>query len=202
VGSRGESVAVVQRALNDISARYPAIPTLNADGVFGPLTQASVIAFQRIFGLNPDGVVGPLTWGMLVRVLTEWSSVPVPLPYPGELLRVGSRGNDVMNVQRLLNQISARNPSIPTLAEDGVFGPRTEASVIAFQRAYAIADNGIVGPVTWAWLTSVANSLRFVIGSAAMVESASVTPLAVGLPMLEKQDVLPLMMLMMYGLNR
>jgi peptidoglycan hydrolase-like protein with peptidoglycan-binding domain len=45
----------VQRCLNSVRARFPSIGQLNVDGIFGPLTQASVQEFQRLFGLNPDG---------------------------------------------------------------------------------------------------------------------------------------------------
>jgi cell wall-associated NlpC family hydrolase len=35
------------------------------DGVYGPITRAAVIAFQRTHGLEVDGVVGPQTLGAL-----------------------------------------------------------------------------------------------------------------------------------------
>jgi peptidoglycan hydrolase-like protein with peptidoglycan-binding domain len=34
-------------------------------GIFGPITQSAVIAFQNAAGLNPDGIVGPLTWAAM-----------------------------------------------------------------------------------------------------------------------------------------
>jgi peptidoglycan hydrolase-like protein with peptidoglycan-binding domain len=37
------------------------------DGVFGPRTEAALVAFQRATGLAPDGVAGPLTWSALAR---------------------------------------------------------------------------------------------------------------------------------------
>src|SRR5918997_5285420 len=54
VGSQGELVAQVQRALD--------IP---ADGIYGPQTEAAVRRLQRSAGLLVDGVVGPETWAAL-----------------------------------------------------------------------------------------------------------------------------------------
>jgi len=65
VGSRGDSVRQVQHCLNRVS--QPCSRQLTEDGAFGPLTQAAVITFQRMFELTPDGVVGPITWGRLAQ---------------------------------------------------------------------------------------------------------------------------------------
>lgn len=58
-GSRGEDVTALQQALQQ--AGYD----LAADGVFGPVTQRCVRAYQQRHGLDPDGVAGPLTWAAL-----------------------------------------------------------------------------------------------------------------------------------------
>lgn len=55
-GARGQDVARLQRMLVTHGAR------IAVDGVFGPMTAASVRAFQAQRGLVADGIVGPQTW--------------------------------------------------------------------------------------------------------------------------------------------
>lgn len=64
-------------------------------------------------------------------------------------LRRGSTGDDVVYVQRLLNDINKAN-----LTVDGIFGDRTEAAVKSFQETNKLAVDGIVGPNTWKVLLS------------------------------------------------
>jgi peptidoglycan hydrolase-like protein with peptidoglycan-binding domain len=59
-------------------------------------------------------------------------------------LREGARGPAVTDLQNRL-KAAGFNPG----ASDGVFGPRTKAAVVAFQRAQGITVDGIVGPQTW-----------------------------------------------------
>ncbi|MDD6200682.1 MAG: peptidoglycan-binding protein [Firmicutes bacterium] len=70
--------------------------------------------------------------------------------YPGTPLRRGSSGPSVVVIQVELNRISQNYPAIPKLASvDGIFGSRTEASVIAFQQIFDLNPDGIVGQATW-----------------------------------------------------
>lgn len=59
LGSRGESVKSLQKALMDCGA------AISDDGIFGPKTRIAVISFQQAAGLAPDGIVGPQTWAKL-----------------------------------------------------------------------------------------------------------------------------------------
>ena len=53
--------------------------------------------------------------------------------YPGTPLRQGSTGPNVVVLQVALNRIAQSYPAIPKIpAADGIFGPRTEATVRAF----------------------------------------------------------------------
>lgn len=67
IGSRGNTVRLMQGFLAELRAPYPSLPFIAVDGIFGPETEAAVIHFQRIFGLAPDGVIGPITWNAIVR---------------------------------------------------------------------------------------------------------------------------------------
>ena len=62
VGSSGSKVRQMQQQLNRIHQNYPAIPTVTADGIFGPATKAAVQKFQSVFGLPATGVVDYPTW--------------------------------------------------------------------------------------------------------------------------------------------
>jgi murein DD-endopeptidase MepM/ murein hydrolase activator NlpD len=59
VGSQGELVAHVQRALH-----------VTADGIFGVQTDAAVRSYQQAAGLEVDGIVGLATWGSLFESQT------------------------------------------------------------------------------------------------------------------------------------
>ncbi len=60
----------------------------------------------------------------------------IPASWPRENLQVGSRGEKVRQMQAQLARISRAYPAIPTIAADGVYGPRTEAAVEEFQSIY------------------------------------------------------------------
>ncbi len=70
--------------------------------------------------------------------------------YPGTPLRRGSTGPNVVVLQVALNRIAQNYPAIPKIpAADGIFGPRTEASVRKFQQVFNLTEDGIVGSATW-----------------------------------------------------
>lgn len=62
-----------------------------------------------------------------------------------ETLQLGSRAIPVKLLQRLLNKKGAA----PRLTEDGAFGPKTRAALVAFQARERIAQDGVAGPATW-----------------------------------------------------
>ena len=59
-GEEGRQVEQLQDRLNEIYEEQ-----LEVDGIFGELTEATVIDFQESKGLDADGIVGPDTWKAL-----------------------------------------------------------------------------------------------------------------------------------------
>ena len=62
IGASGEKVRQLQNQLNRIARNYPAIPTVTADGIYGPATAEAVRTFQGIFDLPQTGVTDYPTW--------------------------------------------------------------------------------------------------------------------------------------------
>lgn len=90
-----------------------------------------------------DGPHFQLTW-------RAYPAAGAKRPGPDERRRlvVGAHGKLVAELQSRLNLAGAR------LRVDGDFGPKTVAAVRRFQRRRELVADGIVGPKTWAALTS------------------------------------------------
>lgn len=81
IGASGDKVRQLQRQLNRIAQDYPAIPTLNVDGIYGPRTAESVRIFQRIFGLPQTGVTDFATWYAISRIYVGVARLSEPGAY-------------------------------------------------------------------------------------------------------------------------
>jgi peptidoglycan hydrolase-like protein with peptidoglycan-binding domain len=118
------TVRSLQYLLDAHGAKVP------ADGVFGVKTEAALVAFQRTHHLTVDGVAGAKTWAALIATV-----------------KLGSTGYAVRAVQDQMNYRASRYGY--KVAVDGIFGPVTRLSILAFQAAGKITADGVVGPVTW-----------------------------------------------------
>ena len=163
-GASGQNVRLVQFWLKIAHTVYSRLNDLTVDGRFGAATTAAVKRFQTYFGLTSDGVVGRTTWNKLYEVYNDianklLSSSLRPGEYPG-ILRRGSSGTAVRELQFYLYLLSAYESSIPTVGIDGNFGAATENAVRAYQRFAGLTVDGIVGRATWESLYGKASALR------------------------------------------
>lgn len=73
----------------------------------------------------------------------------IPVSYPGEILQIGSMGDDVRTIQRQLNSISNNYPAISKIAVDGNYGENTLNAVKTFQSIFGLPQTGYVDYKTW-----------------------------------------------------
>ena len=163
-GSSGQNVRLVQFWLKIARTVYSSLNNVTVDGIFGSSTVAAVRRFQTYFGLTSDGVVGRTTWNKLYEVYNDIANRLLspslrPGEYPG-VLRNGSTGTAVRELQFYLYLMSAYQSSIPSVSIDGRFGAATEAAVRAYQRFAGLTVDGIVGRKTWDSLYGKASALR------------------------------------------
>lgn len=150
VGSTGDKVREIQKIVG-----------VEADGIFGPKTEAAVRQWQSNLRITADGVWGPQTEEATRNLFVFLANIPaVEQVAPSneflkavedarrQILRQGSSGGAVKIAQAALNGKGY------ALVADGVFGPRTDSAVRSFQRDRGLQVDGIVGPQTWNALLS------------------------------------------------
>ena len=138
LGSRSSDVKTLQEMLNAKGFHAGSV-----DGIFGKNTRAAVIAFQNANGLAADGIVGKLTWAKLYDTTAALPSASTAAGTQPMVYR-GSRGDAVRRLQELLHK-----KGFDCGAVDGIFGSKTYAAVMAFQKANGLSADGIAGPLTW-----------------------------------------------------
>ena len=105
-------------------------------------------AITKLLAGGPGATAG--TKGAPLRLQRAVTSPPVVQREAGPpLLRVGSVGSEVVDLQAALNSAGVARPPLVT---DGQFGGGTRSAVVALQRGAGIAPDGIVGPDTRAAL--------------------------------------------------
>ena len=118
--------------------------------------------FQKQFSLTVDGVVGKATWYKIsyiyvsVKDLAELTSEGETFTgaqsagaWPGTVLRRGSTGRSVEQVQFWLSSLAQFDSDLPSVRVDGSFGAATERAVKAFQKSEGLTQDGVVGQTTW-----------------------------------------------------
>ena len=79
----------------------------------------------------------------------------VPISYGGEVLTLGSEGEQVRTIQVQLNRIAQNYPAIPKIPADGVYGPATQEAVTEFQKIFHLPQTGSVDFAGWYEISNV-----------------------------------------------
>lgn len=145
-------------AIDSASLSAPGFLSIDHDGKSrGTTPDRGAYERVRLFATTSGTTSGGGGFGgvlMPVQGVTTFSSKSQkPLV---RTLRMGMSGDDVKELQKLLNQkgfaVAASGPGSQG-QETKLFGLRTYRAVVAFQKAHNLKPDGVVGPKTWAMLT-------------------------------------------------
>ena len=164
-GDAGEEVKEIQRHINYISRYSPdMVGGVTETGVFGPLTEKSIMQIQELGGISRSGSVESATHSEIrSRSYDAISTVnPKMRQYPGYKLQKGDSDSKLKNdnktistpvnsAQQMLRRISVTE-EIPVIIPDGVFGSDTEEAVIILQRKGGFEPSGIIDYDTWEYI--------------------------------------------------
>ena len=136
-GNTGETVKYIQ---NKLIIKGYFLGRSGADGIFGFQTEKAVRQFQIDNSLSADGIIGPLTWEKL-----EDSTIVISSSYPGSIIGMGARGDNVVKIQR---ELIRRGYNVPG-GTDGQYGSGCRETVKKFQGDNGLEIDGVVGKRTW-----------------------------------------------------
>ncbi|MDI9476482.1 MAG: LysM peptidoglycan-binding domain-containing protein [Natronincolaceae bacterium] len=117
--------------------------TIRAGDTFYKLSISHNVSLSAMLAANPGVNPDRLSIGQVICI-PRGPTPPSPPTGACPTLSIGSRGASVARLQQLLIN-EGYNPG----SVDGIFGPRTQSAVMAFQRDTHIPIDGIVGVRTW-----------------------------------------------------
>lgn len=173
-GMTGKKVEEIQKMLVEIVNLYPSLSIITIDGVYGQNTVIAVKEFQKLNSLPQTGIIDEITMRKLSylheknrekfreellknkisEVKKNKKREDDYLDQSDNILSEGSIGEYVKSLQSYLNVVSNKYPTISLLRVDGIFGPKTKAAVMEFQRIFELKQDGVVGYETWNKLSS------------------------------------------------
>lgn len=173
-GMTGKKVEEIQKMLVEIVNLYPSLPIITIDGIYGQNTVIAVKEFQKLNSLPQTGIIDEITMRKLSylheknrekfreellknkisEVKKNKEREDDYLDQSDNILSEGSIGEYVKSLQSYLNVVSNKYPTISLLRVDGIFGPKTKAAVMEFQRIFELKQDGVVGYETWNKLSS------------------------------------------------
>lgn len=136
-GKTGETVKYIQ---NKLIIKGYFVGRTGVDGIFGFQTEKAVRQFQIDNSLSADGIIGPLTWEKL-----EDSTIVISSSYPGSIIGMGARGDNVVKIQK---ELIRRGYNVPG-GTDGQYGSGCREIVKKFQSDSGLEIDGVVGKRTW-----------------------------------------------------
>ncbi len=150
-----DSYIVRQGSIEPLFAQYCNGTTVTCNG----LSQWGTVSLAND-GYTPYEIL-QYYYGNDINLVTDTPVMSITSSLPDRLLRLGTAGDDVRQIQIRLNRISDNYPSIPKIAiPDGVFSFDTEDAVRRFQEVFSLPADGIVGKSTWYAIQFIYNAVK------------------------------------------
>src|SRR5437016_1643528 len=190
----GKRVSVEEAAatVGGIVLRYPPGPGKMGHIAVCDGNGGTIEAKGRRYGVVADSVHGR-GWhtGILIPGITYGATAPIKVSPPAIIYEVDAPNMDKAVVTRIQAALAAKGFD-PGLI-DGDFGLNTQAAVLRFQEAEGMVVDGAVGPETAAALGVSLGGAAAVTPGVAVAETGPVA----GLPALDMQQLLPLILMLL-----
>lgn len=159
----GQPIRSLQQMLRTIAQTDPRYLSVIPDGIYGTQTMQAITRFQQLAGLPLTGITDQQTWEQIV-VCFENARVEEAPPEPLILTRLDQNTLAIVPIlQGVLFWLSNCYRNIPAPSMSGEFDEMTVSSLLAFQRAAALEETGVLDKMTWKYL-----SLHYALASAAI----------------------------------
>ncbi len=157
--------AIVSEIFNDYVVRRGNVEPLFAQYCDGVRVSCNGLSQWGTVSLAEEGYtpyeILQYYYGEDIDIVRNAPVMSITSSLPDRLLRIGTAGDDVRQIQIRLNRISDNYPAIPKIAlPDGVFSFDTEDAVKEFQRIFSLPDDGIVGKSTWYAIQFIYNAVK------------------------------------------
>lgn len=154
----GLPVRDLQLMLNLLSLKYPDLPRLTADGVFGERTLEAVMLFQRDHFPPVTGVVDSGTWYAItaaVQNMIAQQGFPTALralPSGSYTVEPGQQGEPLLLAQAILSSLTRSVDNFETALMDGINSGATQRNLRTIQNLSGLPETGILDRQTWSFL--------------------------------------------------
>ena len=143
-------VRILQLMLRQLAARYPQIPPVAADGIFGEETLEAVMIFQRDFSLPVTGVVTRTAWEAMAREVARITGAPTS-PHPGYLdappLSEFRDGETLRALTRFL--FRALSEEVENFTPPDAPGASPEENIRTLQHLSGLPVTGVLDDAAW-----------------------------------------------------
>lgn len=155
----GQPVRDLQYMLDILSQRYPGLPAVLPDGIFGEQTLEAVMLFQRDFHPPVTGRVDGGTWNAIAEKYREAQVQSGPpgllsvLPHGEFSIEEGDTPEQTRLIQAMFSSLARVLSNFRDDPGDGSHTGATVENTKALQRVAGLPETGSIDRPTWAFLT-------------------------------------------------